>query len=251
MPVKSLQVLYLGSTIVDKSLMTFKIDQGIRIESPFFSYLIKTDEGNVLVDSGMHPDDATKSAKARGEDLSWPKEYHLPECLKKMGLSIDDINTLIITHLHPDHIGYLNKFTKAEIVIQKTEYLSGLEPVNRQHSPERFNGYENLGWNIIDGDHVLMPGLTLIYTPGHSVGHQSVMIDLRSSGVIILAGDAVFIQENIDKEIIPRPFADAREALLSIKRLKVWAQVRNARILPGHDMEYYRQKVKKSPEAYT
>jgi len=75
------------------------------------------------------------------------------------------------------------------------------------------------------------------------------MVDLPGTGTIILASDAANLQENLDKEIIPTSF-DARQAWLSIRKMKVLAQIKNAQIFPGHDIEYYRQKIKKPPEMY-
>jgi N-acyl homoserine lactone hydrolase len=213
--------------------------------------LIKADEGNILVDSGMHPEDAEAGFKMKGQPFTWRQEDYLPQQLKSLGLSMGDINMLIMTHLHPDHVGWMKELPNAEIVVQKREYLlNGQPPINRGTIVNRYSNLDKLKWKLIEGDCILMPGITLLYTPGHTVAHQSVMIDLPESGTIILSGDATFLQENFDNEIIPTPFDNAREAFLSIKKLRMMAQLRKAMIIPGHDIEYYRQKVKKSPETY-
>jgi N-acyl homoserine lactone hydrolase len=93
-------------------------------------------------------------------------------------------------------------------------------------------------------------GVTLLYTPGHTIGHQSVMIDLPDSNPIILALDAADLQENLDEELIAFPWSSARDAWLSIRKLKVLAEVRKATIFPGHDIEFYKNKMKKSPDKY-
>lgn len=252
MAIKSLQVFNIGSVTTDKSMMTFMRDQGKQIESPFFSYLIRADEGNILVDTGMHPDDAAASFKMKGIPFPWKQEEYLPEQLKSAGLSFNDINMVVMTHLHPDHVGWLKAIPNAEVIVQKREFLLNREPPTKKGSiAERYSDLEKLKWKLVDGDNVIFPGLAVIFTPGHSPGHQSVMLDMPKSGVIILTGDACFLKENFDQECVPAPFDSARDALLSIKKLKLWAQIRNATIIPGHDAENYRLQVKKSPEVYT
>jgi len=251
MAVKSLQVLKVGLPCEeDKDLMTFMQGMGARVQSAFFSYLIKTDSGNVLVDAGLHPDDAV--FLSRGSIKSLPEEYHLPNRLKEAGVSMDDIATVIITHAHLDHVGWLAQLHNAEVVMQKEEYRFVTDApawTPFRYSAERFD-FSKLKLKLVDGDTVLMPGITLLFTPGHSIGHQSVMVDLPQTGTVIICGDAVFLQENLEKEYIPSTWSDTRQSLLSIKKLKVWAQVRSAIVLPGHDEENWQKNVKKLPEAY-
>jgi glyoxylase-like metal-dependent hydrolase (beta-lactamase superfamily II) len=250
--IKSLQALFLGAPMKeDKGLMTFMQGFGAKLESPFLSYLVRADEGNILIDTGLHPDDV--AMLSGGQIKGLPEEQHLPNRLKEVGLTLDDINMVILTHMHLDHVGWLSYLKKAEVVVQKEEYNFTMDSpawTPYRYTPQRFD-LKHLKFKLVDGDNVLMPGITLIFTPGHSIGHQSVMVDLPQTGPIIISGDAVFIQENLDKEFIPTTWSDTRQTLLSIKKLKVWAQVRKARIFPGHDMEYYRNNIKKLPEAYT
>jgi len=252
MAIKSLQVLKVGMPVEeDKNLMTFMQGMGATAKSGFFSYLIKMDTGNVLVDTGIHPDDVI--AFTRGAMKSWPEEYYLPNRLKQAGSSMDEIKTVIITHLHLDHIGWLGQLQNAEIIMQKEEFKFVTDPpawTPYRYSAARFD-FSKLKLKMVDGDTVLMPGITLLFTPGHSVGHQSVMVDLPQTGPVIICGDAAFLEENLENEFIPTCWYDTRQALLSIKKLKAWAQVRNATLFPGHDEEYWQKKMKKLPEAYT
>lgn len=252
--VKSLQVLFLGNPgKVDKSFMTFKYNEGQMIESLFLSYLIRTDQGNVLVDAGFHPDDVKRMGSFFGAEIALSPDEYLLNRLKDVNLSPDDIDTIIVSHMHVDHIGWLSEFKNAQLIVQKMEYMFSQEPpyFTTEVFPERYNeAFWAMNWRQIDGDYVLMPGITLLFTPGHSIGHQSVMVDLPETGTIILGLDAVGLQENLDKEIIPTPWSNAREAFLSLKKLKTWAAVRKGRIFPGHDMDFYRREIKKWPDAY-
>jgi len=253
MTIKSTQVIYLGSDYVDESRITYGVAPGTIVETVFLSFLIRADEGNILVDAGMHPDDAEKE-NAEGLQISVQREDHLPLRLQEVGLSMDDINMLVITHLDRDHIGWLNQLRHAEVVVQKSEYLFAFDPPpyaqRRYKYPERFKS-PDIKWKLVDGDQVLVPGLTLLFTPGHTPGHQSLMVDLPKTGTIILAGDAGHSRKNFKEELIPNFCGNPRQALYSMRRLKVLSQVRKAPLFPTHDMDLWRNEMLKPPAAYT
>ena len=91
MAVKSMQVLYLGSDYLDESRITVGVPRGTMVETVFLGFLIRADEGNILVDTGFHPDDAAEE-NAAGLQVNVQPEDLLPERLKEVGLSMDDIN---------------------------------------------------------------------------------------------------------------------------------------------------------------
>ncbi len=252
MAIESLHVLFHGSEAgVDKGFFTFRVDEGKKITSAFISFLIKSDEGNILIDTGPNPEDAKWMAQTTS--TTFVQESPLPDLLQKAGVTANEINMIIMTHLHWDHSGLLSHFPNAEVIVQKEEYKFAMDPLPYAkffYMTERYNS-PKINWKFIEGDFKVVPGLTTIFTPGHTVGTQSVMVDLPESGTILLAGDAGFLKENFDREIIPIYFGSPRQALLSIKRLKVWSQVREALIIPTHDIDFWRDHVKKQPDFYT
>jgi N-acyl homoserine lactone hydrolase len=223
MAIKSLQVLFLGvASTMSKGMMTFMKDLRLELEIPNLCYLVRADEGNILIDAGFHPDDAAVMARNSRKDI--PAELSLPQQLKKIGLSLEDINIVVLTHLNIDHIGWLQSLPQAEVYVQQEEYRYTMFPhtvspppfTEKDRFPERYN-FRGVKWNLVEGDQELLPGLSVIFTPGHTAGHQSVMVDLPESGPIIIAGDAAFLQENLDQEIIPIYWYDARQSWLSIR----------------------------------
>ena len=253
MAIKNLRVLFLGAPMMEnKGDFTFRNGDGIPILSPFLSYLIETDNGYVLVDTGMHPDDCLTMAKIKGETATVAPEDRLPNRLTELGLKPTDIDTVIVTHLHIDHIGYLSLFRHAEIYIQKweLEFALRMPYTDAIRFPERYQSLEGLRWHPVDGDAAIAPGITLLHTPGHSVGHQSVMVRLPEEGFIIIAGDAAFLKESLEKEYIPMPWSSARDAYLSIKKINTLAAVLSAEVFPGHDYEFYMKEMRHFPECY-
>lgn len=253
MAIKSLHVLFSGwQANVEKEYFTFRQNRGEKIASSFLCFLIKTDTGNILVDTGVHPDEAAEMAKVTGDEIKINSKDFLPANLESLGTSLKEINTVIMTHLHWDHAGWLNHIPSANVIVQKEEYRFALEPppyASNFYLPTNY--HSGLTWKLIDGDHIFMPGITLIFTPGHTPGSQSVMVDLPDSGTILITGDAGFLQENFEKEFIPICFGNTRQALVSIRRLNIWSKARKAPLFTTHDMAYWNQKMKKSPEAYT
>ena len=251
MSVRSLYVLDCGSILMDKgNSLTYRVDVGKKVEIPVSAYLIRTEEGNILFDSGVDHDDLPyltsigKELKVREEDLLLTR-------LQEAGVSPEEINFVFQSHLHWDHSGLLRYFPKAKIIVQRQEYGYAINPPPFAEAFYRCHYYNspNLNWQIIDGDESLIPGITAIFTQGHTPGHQSLMVDLPESGTLILTGDCAFISENIEREIIPGLFVDPLQALHSLKKLKNLARITNGQILYSHSMEQL-ETLKKPPEFY-
>ena len=252
MAIKSLQVLYLGSSPIEKNRLVYGLEKSEIVNTTFLAFLIRTDDSNILVDTGPHPDVVQEMVAKGIYNLDVRPEDHLPQRLKEVGLAMEDIDTVVVTHFGFDHTGWLPYLKHAEFIIQRVEYQFGLEPPAffRASHPEKLRA-PDMKWRLIDGDHILMPGLTLLFTPGHTPGQQSVMVDLPESGTIILSADAGHFQENFEKDLIPNVCVDQMQAWYSMKKIKVWAQIRKAKIFTFHDYDYWDKEMKKPPEAYT
>lgn len=157
-------------------------------EIPVVCYLVQTDDGkNILIDSGLPeiiPDDAAEFVNGRD----------VLEQLASIGLQPTDIDIVISTHYDGDHAGRHAAFTAAQYVVQRAHH---------EHAPgnERFAATRPQ-WNqplerirLVDGDTELLPGLDLIETSGHVVGHQSVLLRLPNTGTVLLPIDAVSFSE--------------------------------------------------------
>lgn len=251
-----LYILHLGNCDVDKGgVLTPGLDQGTWWTIPIVGYLIQTDDGkNILVDTGMdrvhiEDPDATFGGTPFGEVLKvrmGPDDYIVNQ-LGKLGLTPDDIDILVATHFHFDHAGNTRDFTRSEIVVQRDCY----EDIMRPDAPYPRSTYDipGLNWRIIDGDTEIAPGVTLLKTPGHTPGHMSVLVDLPESGKIIIGIDAIYVQDNLDKDNWGA-YADPDAARASARRLQEMAQREGALLLYGHDPAQW-ATLKKAPEYYS
>ena len=144
---------------------------------------------------------------------------------------------MINTHMHYDHVGGNQFVTNAKFYVQKSEWDYSFNPykthkylyIDELYSPDKINHFR---WNFVDGDVDLLSGIRLIATPGHSVGHQTVLVDTEE-GVVCITGDAVAILQNLSRKTfnsisIKTSEMDMFDSMDKIARCGSY-------ICPGHD----------------
>ena len=161
-------------------------------------YLVQTDDGrNILIDSGM-PADAPNPGLA-GDDSS-----EILVQLSGLGVAPDDIDTVICTHYDIDHVGRHERFTRAAFVVQREHHEFAVSGAGRFASGRLHWDAPGIERTLVDGDVELSPGLRLIETSGHAPGHQSVLVQLPNTGVVLLAADAVSLRRQFttDRQVL-------------------------------------------------
>jgi glyoxylase-like metal-dependent hydrolase (beta-lactamase superfamily II) len=173
--------------------------------------------------------------------------YHLDKTLTgqlaEIGLKLPDVTYVAISHTHGDHIGNVTLFPDAEILIQRTEYewIRGgngpNENVNQLMALARRLMGNPRNLRLIDGDlDVFGDGsITLISTPGHTPGSQSLLVHLRNSGFIILSGDVVHLEENFAKSRVPSLNTDKQASIESMERIRQIIKTYKAIMFINHD----------------
>ena len=141
--------------------------------SPVNAWLVTGGDGPVLVDTGVV--ETTPELEAE-----WPMRLHpWPE--------LGEISAVVNTHLHFDHCGGNRLFPAVPIFVQRAEYEAVAEPdylVEWVHAP-------GLRYELADGDAELLPGIAALFTPGHSPGHEAVVVE-TDEGPVVLAGDVTY-----------------------------------------------------------
>jgi glyoxylase-like metal-dependent hydrolase (beta-lactamase superfamily II) len=164
------------------------IDGFLGESTPVHGYAIKHPQGLVLVDTGWG-----------GPNLaSMPWKYvvrTVAEALDDHGLSPADVKWLVNTHLSTDHCGQNAIFKNIPIVVQRDE----IEHM-RKNDPDTTGWYDWAGakFEVLEGDAEILPGVTAISTPGHTPGHQSVLVEDTDQSEL-LVGDAAYLWEIWDK----------------------------------------------------
>ena len=241
----------------DKSISTFNRGRGQQIEAPILAYLIETKNGRILYDVGCdHAKIHDPVARSRYYspqvfDFGAPnmlEEQRIPHHLTRLGLVPADVDVIFIGHLHFDHAGGLNELKRcgcgAEIHVQHDEVTaarSGADPAVFADELLDDAGAP-LQFCLKHGEYSVLPGVQAVATPGHTLGHMSMLIELPKGPPVLLAGDAADLQENLDDEVAPGTLWQGREAqaVQSIRKLKALAVETGARIWPNHDMAFYR-----------
>ncbi|MDX2075042.1 MAG: N-acyl homoserine lactonase family protein [bacterium] len=213
-------------------------------EIPIVCYLVKTEDGkHILIDSGL-PEiiPEAESDFENGQDII--------QQLASIGLKPDDVDTVISTHYDIDHAGRHGAFTKAQYVVQRVHHLdAATNPRFADNRPQWDQPMERI--RLVDGDTELLPGLELIETSGHVLGHQSVLVRLPKTGAILLTVDAVPFADGFTRDVQDDgsdPDAEAVRAS-TIKLIDLVEREHIGLVIFGHDNEQWKT-LKKAPEFY-
>ena len=229
----------------DESVWTPGENVGRNIEFSSTCWLIKHGSERLLWDTGV-PEAALNDPRGWS---TLPKliVYHLDKSLidqlAAIGVKPDDIGRVAISHTHGDHIGNVGLFPNSTIVMQQAEY-------NWIHSSNGPNDNVNqlkalarklLGTpknlQLVNGDaDVFGDGsVTLVSTPGHTPGHQSLLVHLKNSGFIMLSGDVVHLEENFERNIVPSLNTNKAESIASMEKVRQLIAAYKATLFINHD----------------
>jgi N-acyl homoserine lactone hydrolase len=149
---------------------------------PVHGFVVTFPGGAALVDTGV------------GGPRKWLDDWRVvnrsvADALDELGMTPGDIGMVINTHLHFDHCGQNAVFKHAAFYVQRAELSRA-----RRESPRLADWFDfmNARFELLDGDAEVLPGLQVIATPGHTVGHQSVVIDSADGMSDVLVGDAAY-----------------------------------------------------------
>jgi glyoxylase-like metal-dependent hydrolase (beta-lactamase superfamily II) len=181
-------------------------DEKNRVDLDVNLLLVKTKGKNILVDTGIGDALTDRMRKIYGME----KKSNLSEGLAMYGMKPEDIDVIVLTHLHMDHAGGVVKFNEkgekvpnfpnARHIIQSQEWKDALVPDERTiatYFPDNFLVLENLQLvELVDGEKEIEPGIKVIPTGGHTRGHQAVLIETES-GKLLCPGDIIPTQNHV------------------------------------------------------
>jgi N-acyl homoserine lactone hydrolase len=234
-----LYILPLGNCCCNYEVVAPGVADGKRIHIPVPAYLIRLDDGSlVLVDTGMNrihikDPDATWRGQPTA-DLLVPdmrREDSLLWRLAELDIAPADIDYVINTHLHFDHAGNNDLLKDAKFFVQREHYEYARD---NPSFPNQYWNLPGLSYELVDGAATLFPGVEVIPTPGHAPAHQSVLLRLPETGSMIITGDAVYCQENYDYDSWDSQ-ADPAVARVSALALRERAGQEGAAMIYGHD----------------
>lgn len=200
--------------------------------------LIVTDDGTtVLVDTGMPARYVGKPAliphKLNQMTAIMEQQHTAIAQLAVLGLRPPDIQYVVATHFDWDHAGANAEFPQATFLVQQS-HLDAARADPERFWPELWD-VPGLRYVAVDGDAEPVPGIRLLATGGHVPGHQSVVVRLPQTGLVVLAVDAVKDQHQLDAGIWEGP--DVEQSRRSGERLATLAGQagQHGLLIFGHD----------------
>ncbi len=213
-------------------------------------YLIRTATGRtVLVDTGNPAAVIGQPTAAPWWDLlnDTRPEDDLVQRLTELGIAPRDVDLLVSTHFDFDHCGRHDAFAGTGITaLVQREHLAVARDDPR-FDPALWD-IPGIAYTSVAGDVELEPGLRLIATPGHVIGHQSVYVE-TSDGPVLLAIDAISVAEQITMQRFPSTYPDPEAARQSRDKLVALAAETGAFLVMGHDASQW-STLPKSPEPF-
>lgn len=228
----------------DRTFMLPGTDNHEPITTPVYCYLIEHERGLVLVDTGIANEGLGVVEKGQG----------VVEQLAQMGIETDRITCVVMTHMHLDHAAGMGALHNCKFIVRRSEWDMALNPTEREggYVASHFDKLSRENVELIDGEKdfdLFSDGsIVLVSTRGHSAGHQSVLVRLKESGNFLIAGDAIYLRDNLDRNILPGYCTDEDAAYASMNKLRE-LEAAGCKILPGHDPAQERNLVL-SPKAY-
>jgi N-acyl homoserine lactone hydrolase len=166
---------------------------------PGFLHVVDHPGGRVLVDTGLI--DSTPEL-----DEQWSPRFDADAIPR-------DVLFVVNTHLHFDHCGGNRLFRGTPIYVQRAER----EAARREdYTVPEWVEFEGAEYVELDGEQELLPGLRVLPTPGHTTGHQSVLVD-TDDGLVVVAGDVAYSWEEFDD-----PSNESAAALTRLAPRRIW-----------------------------
>ena len=246
--VEKLYILNCGEGVAgDISRWSPGVNEGKSMDFVDTCYLIKHAQGWFLWDTGI-PDAVAAMpdglAPPDPKAIHWRRPKTLAAQLDQLGLKPSDIKAMAVSHTHPDHIGNVEMFPTAMLYVQKAEYeWPGPNNATRfkpEHPVTKLEGDRDV---FGDGS------ATILSTPGHTPGHQSLLVKLPKTGAVVLSGDAAHFKDNWDNRRVPSINFNKEQTLASMQKISETLSREKAQLWINHD-KAQRDSLKLSPGFY-
>jgi N-acyl homoserine lactone hydrolase len=233
------------------------------IDVPVPAFLVEhPGAGPILVDTGFHPSVAVNPSQNLGriapfifKDVKMDPSQAVTAQLREKGIPPGDVRFVVMTHLHMDHASAISEFPQATFVLSTSEWKAATTQgqsrgyVRRQfdhgfdywlldfegRDASSFSGFARSFDLFGDGS------VRAVFTPGHSLGHMSVVVRMRGLEALI-TGDAVYLRETLESSHLPHRTEDEHVFRRSLREIQQYRkETPGALIIPGHDWEAWNE----------
>jgi len=204
-------------------------------------YLIRHAKGLMLWDSGLSDSIAsTPGGVVRGGGaIRSIVGKTLASQLAEIGVKPDDVTHIAFSHTHGDHVGNANYFTKATLYMQEPEYAAafGASPSKFGFDPSTYDKLRANPVMKLNGDYDVFgdASVMILSTPGHTPGHQSLLVRLPKRGPVVLSGDMTHFQENWVNRRVPANNFSKEQSVQSMEKVAALLEASKAQLWINHD----------------
>ncbi len=233
-----------------------------KIEIPIPAFIVEhPGAGLMLVDTGFHASVAVEPKSNMGPILGRLFNAHmgpddgLPDQIRARGLDPKDVAVVVMTHLHVDHASGVAQFPDATFVVSGREWHAATEEKGLTAGYVRRQFDHAFDWRTVDFDSDAVESFAsfgrtldlfgdgsvrLAFTPGHTLGHMSVVLQ-TAGGEFLIAADAAYTMRTVRESAMPYGPHDEHEFRRSLKEVQRYIeQTPSATISVGHDLEAFR-----------
>ncbi len=245
--------------------MGIRVPRDTWLTAPIQCFLVEhPNAGAVLIDTGFHASVAVKPRSNLGrvgaflyKDIDMRQEQSAAAQLRDKGIQPSEVKVVIMTHFHPDHASAISDFPEATFLVSDVEWEAATEGGPRQgYNRSQFD--HGFDYRLVDFDSEQASSFSgfarsldvfgdgsvrLVFTPGHTLGHMSVVLQ-TAAGEVLVAGDAIFMHRTLEDDHMPFLLADEHLFRRSLRELRQYVkETPDALVIPGHDWEAW-QKLK-------
>jgi glyoxylase-like metal-dependent hydrolase (beta-lactamase superfamily II) len=212
--------------------------------------------GRVLIDTGFHPSVAAAPRANLGRlsqftfrDIEMKPEQAVPAQLRARGIEPEQVKAVLMTHMHIDHASAVSEFPESTFVVSAAEWAAASDH-GQLHGYVKRQFDHGFDWRLLDfegADAESFSGFArsfdlfgdgsvrTVYTPGHTLGHLSVVLRTER-GEVLVAGDAIYTRRTLEETHLPYRSEDEHLFRRSLREIRQYAtETPEALIVPGHD----------------
>ena len=234
------------------------------VDVPVVAFLVEHPGfGPFLIDTGFHASVAVDPKQNLGrlnalffQGIEMSQSDAVSHQLRSRGIEPAAIRLVVMTHLHVDHASAISDFPGATFLMSRREWEAAVEPRGAARGYVRRQFDHAFDYRLLDFDSSAADSFAtfgrsfdvfgdgsvrLVYTPGHTFGHVSVVLRL-ARGEALVAGDAIYTMETMRESRLPYRVVDEHLFRRSLREIQRYVeQTPDAVIIPGHDMERWRE----------
>jgi N-acyl homoserine lactone hydrolase len=231
----------------DMSRWTPGLNVGTAFDVRDNCYLIRHAQGWMMWDTGI-PEAVARMPDGLvggGGAMVWKRPKTMAAQFAEIGITPADIKLVAVSHTHADHVGNVGMFPAATVLIQRAEYDWAFAPT------KSFPFAADIAARKLEGDHDVFGdgSVRILSTPGHTPGHQVLLVRMAKTGYVLLTGDAVHFRDNWDNRRVPSMNTSKEDTVKSLQRIADVLQQHKAELWINHD-QAQSEKMKRPPEYY-